>query len=112
MWTLLSKERKMLLGVTVIVFLVSATMIWQTYHTLQIYNAADALCTDIKPGAGLADLHSFADANQTPLQEISSDKFRFGFSTTGKESCGCHVHFKNGQISSIEATFCVSSSTY
>ncbi len=109
MWELLSKERKILLGVTVVIFIVSATMIWQTYQTMQIYNAADDICAAIKPDTHFNELVTYARSNNTALQELSSDKLQFGFSSGTKESCGCHIIMQQDRVKHVEPTFCIAS---
>ena len=42
MLSLLSRQRKILLGVTVAAFFISATLVMKTYFTMQLFNAADA----------------------------------------------------------------------
>ena len=83
MISLLTKERKLLLAVTVIVVIVSATLVWQTYQTMQIYNAADAVCSTVRTGMSKDELYRHAQANRTTISIIElnglSNQAKLGF---------------------------------
>lgn len=112
MISLLSKERKILLGVTVIVFIVSATLIWQTYQTMQIYNAADAVCTTVRTGMNKEELFQHAKVNKTTISIIeasgASTQAKLGFTRITEESCGCMVTLENNKVTKTTETFCQS----
>lgn len=113
MWELLSKERKILLGVTVVVFIVSATLIWQTYETMKTFNAADAICTGIKPDMTASQVKTIATQQQIPLayqKSAGAEKITLGFNTNRSESCGCEIDLKNNRVIRVNDTYCQRSS--
>lgn len=108
----LTQQRKILLGVTVVVFIVSATLITQTYFTMQIYNAADAVCTSVPVGMSENELSQHAESRQTPITFIINNdttmQARMGFANTSKESCGCMISLVENKVTEIGSTFCQS----
>ena len=112
MISLLTKERKILLGVTVVVFIVSATLIWQTYQTMQIFNAADAVCSTVRTGMNKAELFQHAKTNHTTISILeasgTSTQAKLGFTHTTEDSCGCMITLNDNKVTETTETFCQS----
>ena len=108
----LTQQRKILLGITVVAFIIAATLITQTYFTMQIYNAADAICVSVAKGMSKDELSRHAESRQTPITFIiNSDttmQARMGFANTSKESCGCLITLKDNKVTEVGSTFCQS----
>jgi len=112
MISLLTKERKILLAVTVTVFIISATLVMQTYNTMQIYNAADAVCTTVRIGMEKDELYRHAQTNKTTISILEvngqSNQAKLGFNHSSKESCGCMVSLNDNKVTEVTDTFCQS----
>jgi len=110
MFDLLTRERKTLLAVTAIVFIVSTTLIWQTYQTMQIYNTADAACTTVRTGMNKNELQQHAQSNQVNISIIEidgqSNQAKMGFSANNKDSCGCMISLQDNKVTEKTETFC------
>ncbi|MEE8379433.1 MAG: hypothetical protein V3R49_03565 [Gammaproteobacteria bacterium] len=108
----LTQQRKILLGITAVTFIVAATLITQTYFTMQIYNAADAICTAAPKGMSKDELYRLAESKQTPITfMINSDtttQARMGFASTSKETCGCLISLEKNKVTEVGDTFCQS----
>ena len=112
MISLLTKERKILLGVTIVVFIVSATLIWNTYNTMQIYNAADAACSTVRIGMNKDELFQHAKVNRITISIIEasgvSTQAKLGFTHLTEDSCGCMVTLHGNKVTETTDTFCQS----
>jgi|GEM_PF-3915506 len=112
MSSLLTKERKVLLGVTVVVFIVSTTLIWQTYQSMQIYNAADAVCSTVRTNMSKDELFQHAKINRSTISIIeasgTSTQAKLGFTHTAEDSCGCMITLNNNKVAEKTDTFCQS----
>ena len=112
MLSLLTRQRKILLAVTVVVFIISATLVMQTYQTMQIYNAADAVCSTVRIGMEKDELYRHAQTNQTTISIIQasgvSTQAKLGFTGTTEDSCGCMVSLKDNKVTEVTDTFCQS----
>lgn len=113
MWSLLSKERKILVGVTVVVFLISATLIWQTFQTMQVFNQADAICQGAANGMSRDELKRYANSQRTSIvfldNSTTNETATLGFSSLDKESCGCDITLSNNVVSNRSDTYCKTS---
>ena len=112
MISLLTKERKILLSVTVVAFIISATLIWQTYQTMQIYNAADDVCRTVRVGMNKDELYQHAKINRTTISIIEaggvSHQAKLGFSHITEDSCGCMITLNDNKVTETTDTFCQS----
>jgi hypothetical protein len=110
MLSLLSKEKKILLAATVIVFLVAAALIWQTYQTMQIFNAADMICKSVPVNMERNDLIRLANNNRTSISFMAesgqTDQAILGFTDKTSDACGCVVSLANDRVSSVGDTYC------
>ena len=108
----LTQQRKILLGITVVTFIIAATLITQTYFTMQIYNAADAICTSVSKGMNKDELSRLAESKQTPITFIinsdATTQARMGFASTSKETCGCLISLESDKVTEVASTFCQS----
>jgi hypothetical protein len=112
MLSLLTKQRKILLAITVVVFIISATLITQTYFTMQIFNHANTICDSVKPGMTRDELTRHAQNNRTTISyRRTGDTGReasLGFSNTAEDSCGCTITLSNDRVTEVSQTFCKS----
>jgi len=112
MISLLTKERKILLSLTIVVFIISTTLIWQSYQTMQIYNAADTVCSTVRNGMTKDELYQHAKTNRTTISIIEaggvSHQAKLGFTHITEESCGCMVALNNNKVAETTDTFCQS----
>ena len=110
MWSLLSKERKLLLGVTIIVFLVASALIWQTWQTMQIFNAADAVCNSVTTGMEKGDLIRLASNQRVSLSFMAdteqTDQAVLGFTDKTQDACGCIISLEQDHVTNIGDTYC------
>ena len=114
MLSLLSKERKILLGVTVIVFLVASALIWQTWKTMQIFNIADAICQGVSTDMGKSDLIKLASNHRVSINFMTdtgqSSQAVLGFTDKTRDDCGCVISIEEGRVSHVGDTYCRSAS--
>ena len=110
MLSLLSKERKILLAVTVIVFFIAAALIWQTYQTMQIFNAADSICKSIPMNMEKQDLIRLANNSRVSISFMAdsgqNNQAIVGFTNKSSDACGCAVSLQNNRVSNIGDTYC------
>lgn len=110
MLSLLSKEKKILLAATAIVFLIAAALIWQTYQTMQIFNAADTICKSVPVNMERNDLIRLANNSRTSISFMAeggeADQAILGFTDKTSDACGCVVSLTNDRVSSVGDTYC------
>ena len=108
----LSRERKVLLAVTVVVFFISATLVMQTYFTMQLYNAADAACRTTRINMTKDELFKHAQAHKLTISILEvngvSNQAKMGFTHATEDSCGCMISLADNRVSEVTDTFCQS----
>jgi hypothetical protein len=110
MWSLLSKERKILLAITVVVFVIAAGLIWQTYQTMQIFNAADSICKSVSVNMDKNDLISLAGNNRVSISFMAdsqqTNQAILGFTDKTRDACGCVISLENNRVRTVGDTYC------
>ena len=110
MLSLLSKEKKILLAVTVIVFFIAAALIWQTYQTMQIFNAADSICKSIPMNMEKQDLIRLANNNRVSISFMAdsgkNNQAVVGFTEKSSDACGCAVSLQSNRVTNVGDTYC------
>ena len=112
MLSLLSRQRKILLGVTVAAFIISATLVMQTYFTMQLFNAADEACRTTRINMTKDELFKHAQSHKLTISIIEidgvSNQAKMGFTHATEDSCGCMISLTDNRVSEVTDTFCQS----
>ena len=110
MLSLFSKEKKILLVITVVVFLIAAALIWQTYQTMQIFNAADEICKSVPVNMEKQDLIRHAGSKRVSISFMAdtgqTNQAILGFTDKTRDDCGCVISLQNNRVRNVGDTYC------